>query len=330
MRCIVCNCENSANDEFCKNCGTRLDKTIGNTSYKAGTNDTVNQYGEYNNRAYYDDVSEGERYTDTRYNTAYNSGDAYYSGDRSRLAGPVHDGKKGRGLLVSLIAVIVILLSGVIGLGAYVIMDSGDEPQTTVISDEPDSDKKDDSVSDDEDSGDDTQNDMTDDEELTEEEDTEVDTSQIKKIDDTPKKGSNGGYSKTNGRYRVVKSDVTWYGANTQAREAGGHLICINSYSELMKATELAQSAGMRIFWAGAHREVNQSWDGVYWQDGTPLSMSLYWIGIEPTYTDTSTGRTEDCLVVHKVGNDWGLNDTSSYISDYHGGKMGYIIEFDY
>ena len=125
--------------------------------------------------------------------------------------------------------------------------------------------------------------------------------------------------------YNVIKSNATWIEANRMAKNAGGHLVHIDSSSELQYVSSLAASAGINVFWTGGYR-TSSSWADAIWSNGSPITYTNWYNG-EPSYI-SEQGTSENYLMVFKVNNKWYYNDGPNDISYAYKGKMGYIIEY--
>lgn len=126
--------------------------------------------------------------------------------------------------------------------------------------------------------------------------------------------------------YEVIKSDNTWSGADRSAAFYGGSLVSINDEEEFKKVCALADDAGIKVFWVGATRSYNDSWEDTLWLDGSEMNYAN-WLRGEPTYV-SEYDEDEYYLMVFKVGSDWYFNDAVHDVSSYYTGKMGYIIEY--
>ena len=132
---------------------------------------------------------------------------------------------------------------------------------------------------------------------------------------------------KTVSTYSAHKSDDTWEEAYLYARDNGGHLIYINTAEEFTKACNMADSAGIKVFWAGAQRLYNQAWYDTCWLDGNDMNYT-HWLSGEPSYY-SEEGYDEYYLMVFKVGDEWYYNDSIGDVSEYYPGKMGFIVEYE-
>lgn len=127
--------------------------------------------------------------------------------------------------------------------------------------------------------------------------------------------------------YSVQKSDMTWHQAYNSAINSGGKLVCINDRAEFDKVCRMAEQYNINVFWIGAKRNYNDSWNGVKWIDGSDMNFA-YWYPNEPSYV-TATGEDEEYLMVFRVNGVWYFNDSVNDVSQVYPGKVGYIIEYE-
>lgn len=141
--------------------------------------------------------------------------------------------------------------------------------------------------------------------------------------------------------YQIVVADVTWTEAYSQARNVeNGYLVNINSQEEWELVMQLIQEQGYedKIFWIGAMRK-GTSYE-YYWVDGDgesvggSLNESSHWLTGEPTYYDADNGLDERYVEMFYSSslNQWVWNDTPDdllSVVPYYSGKIAYIIEIE-
>lgn len=128
--------------------------------------------------------------------------------------------------------------------------------------------------------------------------------------------------------YSVKVTNTSWSSANALSMQNGGHLVYVNSYDEFVQVCNLADSAGIKVFWMGACRSsASDSWYDVTWNNGESLTYTKWYPG-EPSYSED--GVPEKYLMAFKVKGVWYFNDAIEDVSAYYTAKqMGYIIEFE-
>lgn len=132
-------------------------------------------------------------------------------------------------------------------------------------------------------------------------------------------------------KYEVFKADVSWTRANDLAVSKGGELVSIHNAEEFSKVCAEADSKGLKVFWVGAWRSMEETWDEVGWLDGTPLSGFTKWYQGEPSYTEGDSDLEECYLMVFKVNGNWYFNDAIDdviSVAPNYKGKMGYVVEY--
>jgi hypothetical protein len=99
----------------------------------------------------------------------------------------------------------------------------------------------------------------------------------------------------TGHRYLIVNESMTWYEADTYARDMGGYLAIINNANEQMVVQNLIISDGNKNFyWLGGYRDGN-TWK---WQNGSKFNYTN-WSRNQP---DNYQGK-EDKLMIMRIPN---------------------------
>ena len=253
---------------------------------------------------------------------------------------PQEKKKSGKGLIIALFCVILILLGIVVALVVYYFSQSPNESNARweveerqnrdIDEDEDDEDEEDDADEDDEDDEDEyTGRAAREDVAATETAVDTVATEEAAPEVDVPH------------TYQIVVADVAWTEAYNQARNVeNGYLVNIDSQEEWDLVMQLIQEQGHgdKIFWIGAMRK-GSSYE-YYWIDrdgnsvGGSLNGSSHWLTGEPTYYDDENEIDERYVEMFysRSLNQWVWNDTPDdllSIVPYYSGKIAYIIEIE-
>lgn len=134
--------------------------------------------------------------------------------------------------------------------------------------------------------------------------------------------------------YEVVKADISWQDAHLEAMRRGGHLLTINSQSEMDEITQIVQDAGLKYVWMGGYTSVNNGVAFGHWVTGENFNDYTAWYEGEPSRNDLD-GTPEMYLMLWYVGEKWSWNDQRNdpvHESglDYFSGVTGYVIEYEY
>lgn len=243
--------------------------------------------------------------------------------------------KSGKGLIIALLCVLVILIGVVAALLIYYITQGAGErnAQWEVEEVQERDADADDEDTDDEDTGDaDIEHGDTEDTavmEVTESTEASVaaqDADMSMEVSHT---------------YQIVVADVSWTEAYSQARNVeNGYLVNIDSQEEWDIIMQLINEQGYsdKIFWIGAMRKGSS--DEYYWIDrdggsvGGSLNASSHWLTGEPTYYDAENQIDERYVEMFYSSSlsQWVWNDTPDdllSIVPYYSGKIAYIIEIE-
>lgn len=125
--------------------------------------------------------------------------------------------------------------------------------------------------------------------------------------------------------YYIYKSNETWEDANRTALSRGGYIATVNDAREFYDLCNMADSNGIKVFWVGAKRRPDSSWENANWLDGKSMTYTRWFPG-EPTYY-AEDGDDEIYLMVFNVDGEWYFNDAINDVSRYYNGRMGYIVE---
>lgn len=137
--------------------------------------------------------------------------------------------------------------------------------------------------------------------------------------------------------YQCVKKDISWYEAEWEAEEAGGHLAAITSEEEYNKICDIANKSGLTYIWIGARiNSLSEDWFDTGWITGEDWTFDN-WYPNEPSRIDTTDDEEELylCLWNAKYNDSeigWTFNDQRNDIVGAFpsiSGKVGYIIEFE-
>ena len=136
-------------------------------------------------------------------------------------------------------------------------------------------------------------------------------------------------------RYDFIVSDCSWNEAFWKAREAGGHLVRIETRAEYDDLLARLNETGLTDiqFRIGARYE-----GGYYWMDldnrptGDKINTENYWAKEEwapgePSYRWNGTEEDTLELYYHPELNKWTWNDVPN--QGYAGSRYGYIIEYE-
>lgn len=144
--------------------------------------------------------------------------------------------------------------------------------------------------------------------------------------------------------YAVIMKDCTWQQAFDECKQAGGHLVIIETEKELKTLTAHIDEQGLgdaRLYIAAARNDDSAEY---YWIDennnmkgkmlnGESSFMSDKWENGEPSFDGGDGSVTENRVVfVHKLRGYWKIEDVPDNMLASHpdmSGKTGYIIEYD-
>ena len=133
-----------------------------------------------------------------------------------------------------------------------------------------------------------------------------------------------------NSRYELVKADVSWQQANESCIAKGGHLVTINSQSEMNEIVRMCQAAGLKYCWIGGYTSVRNGVAFGHWITGEPFNFTSWYRG-EPSRNDLD-GTPEFYLMLWNVEGVWSWNDERNDVVadyDYFKGVIGYVCEYE-
>ena len=103
-------------------------------------------------------------------------------------------------------------------------------------------------------------------------------------------------------------------------------MVCINDADEFSKVCQMAEKAGLKVFWMGASVSTlsKAAWNSATWQDGSPVDYTKWRHG-EPSFKDGND--YEYYLMAFYIDGNWYFNDAPNDVSRFYPGQMGYIVE---
>ena len=128
-------------------------------------------------------------------------------------------------------------------------------------------------------------------------------------------------------RFRVVKSNDTWWECYDAAQAAGGTLASVRSQEEYEYLIAQAEEQGILVLFLGAYVEEFSQWPETEWLSGGVIPAN-WWHSGEPNNDDGN----EYYLALMKMARTqlWGLSDVPNDPYVYYRGRdiLGYAIEF--
>jgi hypothetical protein len=148
--------------------------------------------------------------------------------------------------------------------------------------------------------------------------------------DEAPKETASPKPLAPDAKYEVVMADISWSEAKKQAAAKGGHLVTVNSETELNQVIDLIDGTNARFVWLGAKRDEAGEW---VWDYGD-ASGYYKWAKGEPSVKDVD-GTPEDYLMLVRITykSEWFYNDCpgdpAGQYPKFYAGKTAYIIEYE-
>ena len=115
--------------------------------------------------------------------------------------------------------------------------------------------------------------------------------------------------------------DFSWWEAEQDAEERGGHIATPNTEEEFNTIAKLGADSGLVFLWLNAYVDDVSEWSSASWISGGS-------IGYAPWYSGEPSGGDEYYLAMFSVNGTWYLNDTANVVSEYSG-KKGYVLQID-